>query len=375
MPIALVAVGVAAAAAAAGSAVAKGQAKRKAANMQIDALKNMKKLDPKVYEKLVADKDTEAWKRRLKTMRDVDPELATIRDQSIKAFTTQLAKNANETGRSDEIANYVMGLAEQFNAGAPAEMDVGDAMIARAREKLDRGAELPPTYQAEMIRSGLEQAGGAGIGPDRKGAVTGVLGKLLGREAMAVERQNEADAMQLAQAGGQISANRMNILQGLIPQMQNYEAAKTNLAAQGMAMVNTETPSKIGLGGQDMMNLWERRRLEGNKEAQAVAKLEGEKAMAKAEMLSGLFQSASQGVGAIAGGLGGGAGGMMGGMAGGAAGGGGFANVGQNIPLLGMRQSQNLGYGGYIGAGAQGPTVMRSPQGWANYDLASQAWQ
>jgi hypothetical protein len=368
MPIAIV-VAVAAAAAAAGSAVAKGNAKRKAANMQIDALKNMKELDPAVYEKLVKEKDVSAWKTRLNTMREVDPQLAQIRDNSLKVFTSQLAKNAADNGRSDEIAKMVMGLADQFNSGAPAEMALGDAMVQRAKEKLERGSSLPPTYQAELIRSGLEKAGTAGLDPNRKGAVAGVLGKLLGSEAMAVERQNEQDAMQLAQAGGQIATNRLNILQGLIPQLQNYEAAKTNMAGQAMGVVNAETPSKIGLAGQDLMNLWERRRLEGNAQAREVAKLEGEKAMAKAEMLSGLFQSGSQAISGIAGGMGGGAGGaggMLGGMMG--------PQGGQAIQL-GMRNSQNLGYGGYIGQGTNGPTVMRSPEGWANYNLASQAWQ
>lgn len=371
MPIAIVA-GVAAAAAAAGSAIAKGDAKRKAANKQIDALKNMKELDPKIYENLVKEKDVEAWKTRLSTMRQVDPQLATIRDNALKTFTNQLAKTAADEGRSDDIANMVMGLATQFNAGAPAEMELGDALIAKAKEKLGRGGALPPTYQAELIRSGLEKAGTAGLDPNRKGAVAGVLGKLLGREAMDVERQNEQDAIQLAQAGGQIATNRLNILQGLIPQMQNYEAAKLNMAGAGLSAVNSETPSKIGLAGQDVMNLWERRRAETNAQAMEVAKLEGEKAMAKAEMLSGLFQAGSQGISAVAGGMGGGGGGggspmsMLSGMMG--------PQGGQTVQIA-PRMSQNLGYGGVMGMGAQGATVMRSPQGWANYELASQPWQ
>jgi hypothetical protein len=375
MPVALIAVAAVAAAGAAGSAAIKGNAKRKALNGQIDALKELNDIDPEAYANLAKQGDIDAWKTRLDTMRKVDPQLAEIRDSSLKSFTTMLAKNASDSNRSDDVAQMVYGLAQQFAAGAPAEMDLGTAFTNKAREKLGRGSQLPPTYQAELIRSGLETAGAAGVGASRQGPVAGVLGRLLGSAAMNVERQNEQDAMTLAQAGSQLSSSRLNILQGLIPQFQNYEQAKTNLAAQGLAAVNQETPSKIGLAGADLVNLTETARRERNLGIQKVAELEGQKALAAGEMKAGFVQAGSQFAQSVIGGLAGGGGG-------GAAGGGGnvlgglMQGGGQSIPILGGRGSQNLGYGGYIGAGSYGqPAVVRSPQNQILFDQAGQEWQ
>lgn len=365
MPVALIAVAAVSAAGAIASSAIKGDAQRKSLNGQIDALKDMNDIDPKAYAELAKRGDLDAWKNRLDAMQKVDPQLADIRSSSLKMLTNNLARYSEAQGRTDDIAKTIYGMAQEYAAGAPAEMDLGSAFLDRAKERLGRGSELPPTFQAEMIRSGLESGGTTGVGANRKGPVAGVLGKLLGSAAVGMERQNEQDAAALANAGDQLSRNRMSILSGLLPQLQSYEAAQQNLAAsvlaQGLNVVNNETPGKIGLSGADLVNLNETARQERNQKAMSIAQLKGQKEMARAEMQSGFAQSGTAFAQNIIGGLSGGTPGMMGG--------------GQSF-ILPSGATQTLGYGGYLGQNSSGaPTVMRSAGNQALFDLQGQPFQ
>ena len=287
------------------ASVFENEGQRKALNKQMDALQNLERIDVEQYKDLALKGDTQAWRNRLATLRQVDPELARVRDAAIKTNAVQMAKIANETGRSDEIAKQVFGLAQQFAAGAPAEMALGEAFLEKAKERLGRGAKLPPTYQAELIKSGLEKTGGAGVGVSRQGPVAGVLGKLLGSAAVQQEITNENQAGQLATVGQAIAGNRMNILAGLMPQFQNFEQAKLNLAGHALSVVNSETPSKVGLAGQDILQMTEARRQEGNAIAQAIAGLKGQQSLRQNNFVGGLIRQGTDLTGAMMGSMGG----------------------------------------------------------------------
>jgi hypothetical protein len=269
----------------------------------MEALQRVRLIDPQEMANIAKKGDIDAWKNRLDAIQKVDPKLGELRNNAIKSLTTSLAKNATDSNASDETSKFVIGLAQQFAAGAPADFDLGSAMQAKAKEVMGRGSNLPPTYQAELIRSGLEKGGTVGIGPDRKGAVAGVLGKLLGSEAVAMEQQNANFAGSLAGAAQQITSNRMNILAGLSAQMQQFEANKQSLATQGLDVVNSEAPSKVGASGADMVNMYESRRAGENQKLMGQADLEAQRYLAQGEQNAGLIAGGTQMAGSILGGL------------------------------------------------------------------------
>lgn len=277
--------------------VFENEGNRKAINKQMDALGQLQILDPEKYKKMAYQGDVDAWRNRLKALREVDPQLNQIRNDALSAMTTRMAELVQQTGRSDKIGNMIMGLAQQFSAGAPAEMALGEAFMAKAKERLGRGAELPPTYQAELVRSGLEEAGAVGIGADRRGPVAGRLGKLLGRAATEQEILNEQQAAALAATGQALTANRMNILAGLVPTISNLDTARTNLGLQGLGVVEAEAPRKVGFAGTDIVGLEEQKRAETNQKLMEMAKLKGMQDLRQGRFVGGLIRTGSSAIG------------------------------------------------------------------------------
>ncbi len=249
MPV--VAIAAAAAIVAAGTAAAstasKRSAEKKALKAQESAIKREQDINIEYEKALVSDQDKAQYIQSQKFFREQNPELAQARDLAAQQIYQDL-----QTGGQDEERIYNQLVAEYGEKGASDLL--AEEVQKAAAEDLALGASLPADYQAELVRSGLEQAGATGVGFDRSGPVTQRLGTLLGQKGLELRQQRVQTAGQAAQLGSSIRTNRQQILQGLISAKQGMRTFENATAESAINLANANTPV-IGLSGQDVMNL------------------------------------------------------------------------------------------------------------------------
>lgn len=344
-----------------GSAYLEGMAKKRALGAMMKAWQKLRGIDVDAYKKTAFDQARQNYLDRFKLFREGDPELAQVRDVAIQRALDTLNDTSGNQAKAQDVADRLAAGALDLEGDA-ASKKLESSLLQRAQENLDRGAELPPEFQAELVRSGLENAGAAGIGADRKGPLAQLLGKKIGAEQIALERQRAADALQLGQGAQALRTNRLNILAGIAPALQNIDTSRFNLAAGAENLANSEMPQDVGLTGRDVLNLNESNRALDNQRTLALGQLKAGKHIVSGETASkyvqagtGFLQSA---LGSImggadgAGGEGGGAGGILNGLMGGAAAG---------------TQGGGMGYGG----GDYAAMVNRARQSQVNYAPAT----
>lgn len=343
-------VGVVAAGAVAGSAAAKKSAANKAAGAQKKALSQQeailrRNLDPGALNRLAQTMDRERLLSRRKLQEETDPELAELR-QFGKAELLKEFQRPSESLQSTQLANRLFA----ENAEADPRMEaLKDSIISRAQEDLDRGAELPAEFQAELVRSGLSTGAGSGIGVSRN-QVGGVTSRLLGGAGIQLEAQRTAEAAGLANTAQNLTASRANILSSIFPTVKAAEDAKLARAA-GAFQIGEATLPQSGLSGSDAVNLEVTRR-----NAQIAARgqrgvVNAQQAIAAGEANAAYIQAAGQAASAGIGAYGSLAG------AGAAAGGGGISYLPASsggYGGVGMNYTYNPAVGNYAGLGLPG---------------------
>lgn len=333
MPIA---VAVAAAAVAAGTAAAAAQQKRsaekKAISAQKKAIKSEKDIDVEYEKGRVSDQDKQQYIESMQFFREQNPELAAARDQAAVNIMQDL-----QTGSVEERKLLNQMIAENRPLG---ETDLLATEIQKAaREDLALGSSLPADYQAELTRLGLEEAGGAGVGFDRSGAVTQKLGTMIGKAGVDLRQQRMNTAQNAAQLGESVRSNRASILQGLINSQQGIRAFDTSQAASAINLARQETPV-VGMSGQDVLNLDIANIAAKNKRLRELANLKAQNAQSAANERIGYFQAFNQGSQTFANMYGSGGGGGQGGGGGfnfgsmGSGGGGGTTNYGTQMSQM-----------------------------------------
>lgn len=307
--------GVVVAGAAAGAAASKRSAAKKAADAQTQAVRDQeailrKNLDPAALNRLAQTMDRERIISRRKLQEEQDPELARLRqygkDELLKEFQRP-AESLNSQKAANQLFNE--------NIQDPRMAALKESIIAKAQEDLDRGAELPPEFQAELVRSGLNTGAGSGIGVSRN-QVGGVTSRLLGGAGIELERQRTAEAQQLAGTAQNLTASRANILSSIFPTVKAAEDAKLQRAAGAFQVGDSALPQS-GLSGSDAVNLEVSRR---NAQIAARGKRGEISAMnqiARGEANAAYIQAAGSAISGGLGGLGalGGASGAVGGAA------------------------------------------------------------
>lgn len=236
-----------------GSAYIKGQAAKKAGEAQKDALADQEKilrdkLDPAALNRLAQTMDRERAKNRQALQAEVDPELAKLRQLGKDELLAEFSRDDN-TRQSTQTANQLF----RENITADPRMEaLKDSIINKAQADLDKGATLPPEYQAELVRSGLGIGAGAGVGTSRN-QVGGVTSRLLGSAGIQLEAQRTAEAQSLIGTANALTTSRASILSSIFPTIKATEDAKLARAA-GAFQIGESTLPQSGLSGSDAVN-------------------------------------------------------------------------------------------------------------------------
>jgi len=132
-----------------------------------------RKLDPGALNRLAIQFDEERARNRLDLQKEIDPEIADLRQYS-KEQLLKLARQPVESRQTSQVANQLF----KENIAPDERMEkLKSSIIQRAQEDFDAGATLPPEFQAELVRSGLTTGAQAGIGTGER-AIGGTTGRL-----------------------------------------------------------------------------------------------------------------------------------------------------------------------------------------------------
>ena len=306
------ALAVVAAAGAIGGAVAKGDAARKAANARLDAIRAMEDISTTGENTLAQTADVDRFKGQLQLQKDVDPTVAAIREAGAKGVLNSLdtPQDANARALADQLAK------ENVTPDANLEA-LKTKLLTDAQADLDRGAQLDPSFQAELVRSGLESAGASGFKAAPSGGAARSARTLLGAAGIALKEQRRRAAIESAGAVSDLQSARANILSRIVPTLTSLGDATAARSGRAFGMANDAVP-EYGLSGAEMVNLDLARINQQNKKQAAIGGLNAEKAIAKGQMYSEMIGAGTDLVGGLIGegGPGGGLAGWLGGGAG-----------------------------------------------------------
>lgn len=327
---AVVVAGTAAAAYAQKRAADKAAGAQKKAIGQQEALLR-KKLDPEALNRLAQQFDQERAKNRLALQKEVDPQIADLREYS-KDQLLKLAKQPLESRQTSQVANQLF----QENIRPDERMErLKDTIIQRAQADFDEGANLPPEFQAELVRSGLQTGAQAGIGTGQR-AIGGTTARLLGGAGLALKSQRAQEGAMLAGTADALARSRQQLLANIFPSVAAKEAAEIQRAGAGLQLSEALLPES-GLSGVQATDI-EIARTKGK------ANLLGQRGQVAAGQAQAQGQFNAALIGAATSGLTGGIG-MAGGGASAGAPGINYASLQQNIlpsnnPYYGLQPGQ-----------------------------------
>ncbi len=242
------------AAGAAASAVVSKNAADKSATAQkkgVEQQNNLLKgnMNPRRLNELAKDFDKDRARNRLEFQKEIDPELAALRQKGKE----QLLANANENPETRQSGLVAKELFNEVKEQDPRMEALKQSLIARAQQDLDKGAELPPTFQAELVRAGLNQGSQAGIALDKEG-IGGGVAKALGLAGVQLEQSRAQEAAQLAGRAQDITNSRVNILSTVFPKLRDLESVNRQDALVNFQVGDNAIP-EVGLTGKDAVNI------------------------------------------------------------------------------------------------------------------------
>jgi len=310
--------------------------------------------DPNRINVLVNKYDKGFLQKRLELQKELDPELAQLRQRGKESLLSELGQD-NSTRQSQQVANALFNENVKPNE---AQERLKDKLFSEANAELQAGATLPPELQAELVRAGVSGAAGSGFAID-KNAIGGTVAHAIGSEAVRLKQLRQNQAMQLGQAASGLQDARARILQSIFPTVQTAEQVAAARGATAFAIGNENLPSG-GLTGReaasfDIQGKEGGRQLVGQRfDAKAQKTLRDaaflNNAIGQISSFGGLLYQPQQydtGFGGNAGQVipqqgGGGGGGMGGLMGGGGGGGGGGINIGQIASIAALACDVNI---------------------------------
>lgn len=264
---------------------ANGQAK--AAGTMAKALRSLEKIDVAKLSNLAISGDSEAYLRRLEFARQNEPDLAEIRSASLGKLATVLGSDAAPW---DKLVSGLISVGEEDTSASQA---LESQMRTKAAELLKAGGALPSTFQAELVRSGLETGGKTGVGLSKTGPLAQLLGNKIGEAQINLENLRLQQATGLATAADTLKQNRASILQGILPTAQTAILSPT---LTGLQLAESMIP-QIGLTGKEQVQLTEQARQEDNATKLGTAQQQANSQLAKAQGNAGLVSGLTSGVG------------------------------------------------------------------------------
>lgn len=242
------------AAGAAASAVVKKNAADKAASAQKKGIEQQNQLlkgnmNPDKLNILATRFDEARAKNRIEFQKEIDPELAALRQKGKEELLAQANLN-QETTQSGQVASELFRSVKEAD---PRMEALKDSLITKAQESINAGATLPPEYQAELVRAGLNEGSAAGIGLD-KSTIGGGVARVLGAAGLQLEKQRQDQAVELANAAQGITNARVNILATVFPKLRDLESVNRQDALVNFQVGDNALP-QVGLTGQDAVNI------------------------------------------------------------------------------------------------------------------------
>lgn len=317
---ALIVAGVVVAAGAAAATAAKKHAADKASDAQKKAVDQQDQLlkgnmNPNRLNALAQEFDKKRAVSRLALQKEIDPELAALREKSKAQLLNDTATSDKAGDQSHQLAS---ALFNETKVEDPRLVALKDSLISKAQEQINRGATLPPEFQAELVRSGLDTGSQAGFAID-KNTVGGGIAKALGLAGIQLEQSRQNQAMELANSANNLQNSRINILASVFPKLRDLETTDTNEAKQNFLLANSTIPEN-GLSGQDAVNIQIAKTKAQSALLQKRADIKSQQAIAQGNATSGYIGAGTSAVGSIAGDYTGGTGSLLNGLMGGGGG-------------------------------------------------------
>jgi hypothetical protein len=211
-------------------------------------LKRLDNLDPNALANQATLQDIARRANALLAQQQVDPALAAVR----RIGAEQIVREAEQGSRSGDV--LAEQLFQEVRTQDPKLAALKQQLLDEAKAELDAGATLPPEFQAELVRTGLERSGQAGFGTTGQGLGGVQLRKLIGSEGLALKQARQSQATQLAGAAQDIENARVNILGSVFPRLKDL--ATSNLSrAQSIFGTGESTVPGVGISGEDVVNI------------------------------------------------------------------------------------------------------------------------
>lgn len=312
----LITAAVAVGAVAAGAAVAKGMAAKSAAksaaNAQSAGYDALEYIDIDKMSDTALAGDRKRFENQFKLQKDIDPTVAGLREEGAKGMLEGL----KDDGGANDLLRQ---LTEEGQTDSPKRTALINQLFDQAQGELDAGATLPPEFQAELVRSGLEKTGAAGT--TGSGAAGVESRTLLGRAGLDLQAHRRDQAATLLSTADALKQRRAAILAdtlGTSNSVKNQtQARQANAYSIGAAGV-----PQAGLAGADLVNLNLANLQQQNQATLGKAGVKSNLALANGAANQAIIGGVASGVTTAIGGVGGGGGGGIMGMAGGGGGGG-----------------------------------------------------
>lgn len=264
--------------------------------MQIKALEKQRdfvfsQLDPALINQQARGADVDRAQNQLALQGLIDPSLLQTRYDASDAIAQQLGLLGGAGGDVAGVAT------SEAIAGIPRMQEARDRLIDAALTELDAGATLPPDVQAELVQTGLEQAGQVSGSASAEGFGGNILRKVLGTAGLELQAQRQQRAAQLTQAAQDLEGKRQTILQNLFPALAQTQLAKLG-GAQSALQTSASLAPEAGLSGQNIANLWLARVGAQNQLANQIASVGAQGTLGMGQAFGGM----AAGLGRMAGG-------------------------------------------------------------------------
>lgn len=238
------------------SAYIQASAIKDAADAQIAALERQRdfvynQLEPGRVNQQAIAADIDQARNRLAAQGLVDPALLQSRYNAEEAISRQ----AGALGAGSEAGKLGTLAAGEAATGVKGMGDLKTRLIDEALKELNAGATLPPDVQAELVKAGLEKSGSVTGKASAQGTGGTILRTLLGTAGLALKSQRQEKAAKLGEAAQGLEESRQRILGTLFPNLSNVQLNQLQ-GQQRVLQQSQDLMPEVGLGGNDIANIW-----------------------------------------------------------------------------------------------------------------------
>jgi hypothetical protein len=280
-----------------GTSILQNDANQSALSAQQNALNQLKTLDIPTLEKMASDQDLAKYKADFDAQAKIDPNFAAMRTQGSQGILDALKLDASGKSLAD---TSLKGFSDAAGKNSAANQPIIDSLLAQAKQELSAGATLPPEFQAELVRSGLETNGQGGLNIDGRGAAGTNIRTLVGSAGLQLQAQRRQQAQSMTGTASALQTQQQNALAELSQLSNNLTNSKMNRGVTATTMGNATVPS-IGLTGGDAVNMSIANTNLDNNRTQAIGNVNASRALSTGAMWTGILGAGTGGLGSMMG--------------------------------------------------------------------------